>query len=547
LLTPSIGGGRGGIVACISLLILSGIAISNSSRAQLRVQRSADVADSRWWSHVRYLADDRLQGRMAGSAGYRAAARYVVAHFKRYGLGPAGSEGYFQRVSLISQTVLPQMSSLSLCDATTCRSLAIGADLIPGVRIEQPRSVEAPLVFIGYGLHVPAAGYDDFRNQDLRGKIAVIVNGGPAELSDAVKAHVRFTEIWKSLERAGAVGLINIPRPDSMEIPWSRAMKQVTQPGMYLAATELRRTVGPRFTATFNPAQAARLFERSGHSFDAVAAAAKAGKPMAGFPLNLTLKGVIATQTKPVESMNVLAKLPGADPVLRDEYVVVSAHLDHLGVRESVNGDTIYHGAMDDASGVATVLEVARMLRESHRPLKRSVLFAVFTAEEEVLLGSRAFTQQPTVPRDKMIADINLDMPLPLWPLRRLFIPGLDESSLAVAIRAVATQKGYVADDDPQVDHNFFIRTDQYSFVLAGIPAVSVNFGFLPGSPEEQLRKQWLSTRYHSPADNASQPVDLAAADEFNQCILELAARLANAPERPHWSERSLFRQFAAP
>jgi len=261
-----IGGLRGGVVACISLLILSGFAISRSSRAQLRVERSADVAESRWWSHVRYLADDRLQGRMAGSAGYRAAARYVVANFRRYGLEPAGSVGYFQQVGLISQTIFPRKSSLSLCDATNCRPLAIGADIIPGARIEQPRNVDAPLVFIGYGLHVPAEGYDDFRNQDLRGKIAVTVNGGPAELSDAVKAHVRFTEIWKALERAGAVGLINIPRPDSMEIPWSRTMKQITQPGMYLAATELRRTVGPRFTATFNPAQAAGLFEQIGRA-----------------------------------------------------------------------------------------------------------------------------------------------------------------------------------------------------------------------------------------------------------------------------------------
>jgi Zn-dependent M28 family amino/carboxypeptidase len=537
---------NGGRVVLAFLGLLGFACCGSSGQPDARYPESA--AASQWWSDIRYLADDSLQGRLAGSAGYQRAADYVVAEFKRYGLQPAGSGGYFQRVRLISQTLLPEKSSFSLCDLSNkCQTLEIRSDLISEARIEQPRSIDAPLVFIGYGLHIPSAGYDDFVGRDLRGKIAVTVNGGPAELSGAVKAHARFAEIWKALERAGAVGLIGIPRAESMDIRWSRVVTQLSQPGMYLAAPQLRQTAAPRFTATFNPAQAEKLFEHSGHTFAEVAAAARAGKPVAGFPLNLSLKGVIATRTEQLQSANVLAKLPGADPVLSNEYVVVSAHLDHLGVGEPINGDPIYHGAMDDASGVATVLEVARGLRESHAPLERSVLFAIFTAEEEVNLGSRAFTQQPTVPRDSMVADINIDMPLPLWPLRHLFVPGVAESSLVLAVRSVASARGYEVGDDPQVDRNYFIRTDQYSFVLAGIPAVSINFGFAPASAEEQTRKQWLTTRYHSPADNVSQPVDLHAAAAFNEFILALAAQVANTPQRPEWAEQSLFRQFANP
>ncbi len=235
---------------------------------------------------------------------------------------------------------------------------------------------------------------------------------------------------------------------------------------------------------------------------------------------------------------------PGTDPKLKDEYVVLSAHMDHLGIGEPINGDRIYNGAMDNGSGSALVLDIANSLQHSQAKLKRSVLFVFVTAEEKGLLGSKYFAANPTVPKGSIVADINTDMFLPIFPLKILTVYGLDESSLGNIVRQIGQQAGVQVQPDPEPLRNSFIRSDQYSFIRQGIPSLAMSVGFKPGSPEAAAHKQWLTERYHAPSDDVNQPVDLAAAGKFEDIVQALAVKVANDPQRPQWNSDSFFRRF---
>ncbi len=248
----------------------------------------------------------------------------------------------------------------------------------------------------------------------------------------------------------------------------------------------------------------------------------------------------------PVNSQNVIGLLPGDDPKLKDEYVVFTAHLDHLGIGKAVNGDSVYNGAMDNASGVATLLDVAAMLKESGTKLRRSVLFVAVTAEEKGLLGSRFFAQSPTVDIKKIVADLNIDMILPLYPLKKLTIFGGEESDLGDDASAVATSMGVLPRPDPVPERNVFIRSDQYSFIRRGIPSLMVMVGFETGTPEEKIVMKWIMEHYHAPSDDVNQPVDKQAAGEFDALVAKLLERVANRETRPRWKETSFFKRFAA-
>jgi Zn-dependent M28 family amino/carboxypeptidase len=527
----------------------------------------ADTDEARgkiWWSHVQVLADDSMQGRLTGSPGYMKAAEYVVGQFKSFGLEAAGVNGSFlQPVHFEVQRVIANRSSLTLITNGQPQPLTLGTDAVVSSRSSEPTTVEAPLVFLGYGLHLPEANYDDFNSADvplasLKGKIAVIINGGPADLPGPLKSYARTAPLTKALTDAGAVGVISIPTPKSMDFGWDRIASSASQPGMWLAPTPEDSAIagkhpaladdhGPRFSATFNPAQAEKLFAGTGHTFAELLALADAQKPLPRFALNKTLRATITTERSTVESPNIVAKLEGSDPTLKREYVLVSAHLDHLGVGEPIHGKTIYNGAMDDASGVATVLETAKAFSEDARRgirPKRSILFLAFTAEEKGLLGSRYFAGHPTVPRDAIVADLNLDMFMPIFPLKKLHVQGLAESTLGQDAQRVGTEHNIIIANDPEPDRNSFVRTDQYSFVQAGVPALAMKFGWTYGSPEYKAWRAWLAERYHSTADDLSQPVDLAAAAQFNSFFADLARAVANDPARPHYLDSSFFHRF---
>jgi Zn-dependent M28 family amino/carboxypeptidase len=501
----------------------------------------------RWWAHVQYLADDKLEGRNTGSEGYRKAAEYVAAKFKEYGLHPAGVQGYFQPVKFDVQRVIAAQSKLSLKSGATEMPVQLGRDALLGSRLPQPKTIETPLVFVGYGLH-NAGTYDDFTGLDVRGKVIVYINGGPANIAGALKASARAPQEFVGfIEAKGALGTITIPNPKSVDIPWPRMALAASQAGMRLADPALQDSHGPLFSATWNPEHADDLLAGSGHSLKELLSLADAGKPMPHFPLKVALKAAVSTKNEQVESPNIVGVLPGSDPKLKSEYVVYSAHLDHVGVGEPINGDKIYNGAMDNASGIASMLEVAEALRESHAKPKRSILFVAVCAEEKGLLGSRYFAAKPTVPGKAMVANLNTDMFLPIFPLNYLTVYGADESTLGDDIKAAARPMDIRLIPDSQPDRNVFIRSDQYNFIRAGVPAIMPAFGAPPNSPEEKLHAAWLKNRYHAPSDDVNQPVDFAAVAKFDKLMVLVLEHVANAPARPEWKANSYFRKFAHP
>jgi Zn-dependent M28 family amino/carboxypeptidase len=530
--------------------------------AQTGASGSGDEARGKvWWTHVQKLADPSMNGRLTGSEDYLRAAAYVVDQFKAYGLTPAGVDGgYYQPVHFDVQRVIASKSSMNLVVDGKVTPLALGEDAILGSRSAQVGKVDAPLVFIGYGLHLPESKYDDFNSAEvpmsaLKGKVVVYINGGPGDLPGALKSFARTSPFAKALREAGAVGTISIPTPKSMDFGWQRVASGASQPGMRLSAAPDAEAVaakhpaladehGALFSATFNPAQAEKLFAGTGHTFAEMLALADAQKPLPHFALGKSVTATVVGETSHVVSPNIVGELKGSDPALSKQYVLVSAHLDHLGVGAPINGKTIYSGAMDDASGVATVLETAKKLSQAKTRPKRSILFVIFTAEEKGLLGSRYFAGHPTVQENAIDADLNLDMFMPLFALKKLHVQGLDESTLGEDAKKVGAEQGIVIAPDPEPDRNSFIRTDQYSFVQAGVPALAMKFGWTMGSPEYKAWRGWLAQRYHSTDDDLTQPVDLAAAAQFNDFFADLARAVADDPARQHYLDTSFFRRF---
>jgi Zn-dependent M28 family amino/carboxypeptidase len=315
---------------------------------------------------------------------------------------------------------------------------------------------------------------------------------------------------------------------------------------MILADPAMDETRGLELAVTINPAQADQILAGSGHTFGEILKAADANEPLPRFLIPATLKATVSVRRAEVVSQNVVALLPGTDPQLEGEYVVFSAHLDHLGIGKPIKGDSIYNGAMDNASGVATLLDVAARLKESGARLRRSVLFVAVTGEEKGLLGSRHFANNPTVAADKIVANINTDMFLPLFPFKKLTVYGLDESDLGDDATAVANSLGVAPQADLEPQRNIFIRSDQYSFIRRGIPALALKVGFDKGSPEEKIAKKWLAERYHAPSDDLAQPVDKQAAAAFDALVARLLERVANRDHRPQWRAASFFRRFAS-
>ena len=438
--------------------------------------------------------------------------------------------------------------------------LVLGEDAILGSRSAQVGKVDAPLVFIGYGLHLPEVKYDDFNSPEvpmaeLKGKIVVYINGGPADLPGPLKSYARTAPFAKVLREAGVVGTISIPTPKSMDFGWQRMASSASQPGMRLAVTPDADAVaakhpaladehGGMFSATFNPAQAEKLFAGTGHTFAEMLALADSQKPLPRFSLGKSVRATVVGETSLVVSPNIVGELKGSDPKLAAEYVIVSAHLDHLGVGAPINGKTIYSGAMDDASGVATVLETAKRFGQAKTRPKRSMLFVIFTAEEKGLLGSRYYAGHPTVPDGSIAADLNLDMFMPIFPLKKLHVQGLEQSTLGTDAEEVGEAHHIVIAPDPEPDRNSFIRTDQYSFVQAGVPALAMKFGWTAGSPEYKAWRAWLAQRYHSTDDDLTQPMDLAAAAQFDDFFADLARTVADDPARPHYLDTSFFKRF---
>jgi Zn-dependent M28 family amino/carboxypeptidase len=510
-------------------------------------QTPSDFDGQTWWNHVKFLADDKLEGRDTGSRGEREAQKYAVEQLKHQDAEPAGTNGFYQPVRFVSRQIVEKDCSLTLVRDGKREPLVLGEDAIIGTRVMPAPEVSAPLVFAGYGLKVPENNYDDFAGLDLHGKIVVILNGSPAELPGALASHYSTAaERWKALRAAGAIGVVSVMNPASMDIPWSRVALNRAHPSMELDYLEFNETEGEKLTAVINPASADRLFAGSGHTFADIAALAKDRKPLPHFPLAVSLEAKTHVDLTKVESANIVAKLPGSDPALKDQYVVLSAHLDHIGIGEPINGDRIYNGAMDNGSGSALVLDMAASFKQHPEKLRRSILLVLVTGEEKGLLGSKYFAAHPTVPAKSIVADVNVDMFLPIVPLKILTVEGLGESDLGDRAREITQSLGVKAQPDPEPQRNLFIRSDQYNFIRHGVPSIAMHLGYEPNSPEQKVFKDWLTQRYHAPSDDVNQPVDLAAAAKYEEIVRRLLINVADDPQPPRWKPDSFFRRYAA-
>src|SRR5262249_39108661 len=325
-------------------------------------------------------------------------------------------------------------------------------------RFSQAPQIDAPLVFVGWGLDIPEKGYNDLQGLDLKGKVAVLLYGGsPSEILGPLSAHYNdIRQRWAALKRAGVIGIIAILNPHSMDIPWERLKVLRTQVGMASSDETLDDTAGIELGVAFNPASADKLFAGSSHTFQEISDLAKARKPLPRFPLKVEIRARAKMDVQHLESSNVVAKLEGSDPKLRKDCVVVSAHIDHLGIGEPINGDKIYNGAMDNGSGSAMLLDFARSFKENHPTFKRSVILLWVTGEEKGLLGSRYFAEYPTVPSGSIVANINTDAFLPIIPLRSMIIYGLVESDLGEWAGEIAKQHGIEPQEDPKPQRNSF-------------------------------------------------------------------------------------------
>jgi Zn-dependent M28 family amino/carboxypeptidase len=501
-----------------------------------------------WWATVKEISDDKYEGRDTGSKGEHQAQEYIIAKLKGLGVEPAGSTGYFQPVKLRTVEIDEAHCRLSLVLDGNAQPLTLGEQAYFSTRYPLAPKVDAALVFVGYGLNIPELKHNDFEGLDLKNKVAVILTGSPADVPSALSAHYQSrSERWKALKAAGAIGIIQIPNPASMDLPWARSSLNRNHPSMDLIGPEFDETSGAKLAVAFNPAHADLLLQGTGHTFEELAALGKDRKPLPHFPLKVSVSAVTATHSHEVDSTNIVARIPGSDPKLKDENVVLSAHIDHVGIGEPINGDRIYNGAMDNGSGSALLLDIARSLKQTHANLKRSVLLVWVTGEEKGLLGSKYFAEHPTVPAKSMIADINTDMFLPIVPLKILTVYGLSESDLGERVTQVGDRLNVHIQPDPLPLLNVFIRSDQYNFVRHGVPAVMIDVGAAPGSPEAAIIKAWRTERYHAPSDDANQPVDLATAAGYEEVIRALTLDVANEPKRPQWKQDSFFRRYAEP
>ena len=526
------------LLACPAILLAQGQAPASSTQFD----------GTSWWAHVKVLADDSLEGRDTGSEGLRKAQAYAVQQLQKAGLEPAGTNGFYQPVSFNQFTVDESKSSLALVGKDSTLRLSFANDAYISTRLTRNSSqVKAALVFIGYGLKVPENNLDEIAGLDVKGKVVVYIAGSPSDIPTSLSAHYQtLAERWKNLRNAGAVGIISIYNPASMDIPWTRIALNRNHPSMDLAYPEFNETEGLKIGVAFNPASAEALFAGSGHTFAEIAALAKDRKPLPHFPLVVSLEARAAIDTQKIESANLVAKLPGTDPSLKNEYVVLSAHIDHIGIGEPVNGDRIYNGAMDNGSGSALVMDIAADLKANPQNLKRSLLFILLTAEEKGLLGAKYFNAHPTVPEKSIVADINCDMFLPIVPLKILRVQGIADSDLGERAAAVARSFGVEAVPDPEPLRNLFVRSDQYYFIRHGIPSVVMDVFYAPNSPEQKTFKEWLTNRYHAPSDDLNQPVDLKAAALYEEIVRRLLIDTANAPTKPEWKSDSFFRRYAS-
>jgi peptidase M28-like protein len=536
--------------------VIAGVTVTSASAPQQSAavpeapQALASVRREALHAHMSFLADDQLEGRGTGTRGQEVAARYVAAQFEAFGLTPAGLDRtFYQQVPLREITADPERSQLAVVRDGKATPLVWGDGFIMrGNENDPDASVEAPVVFVGYGVVAPDRNSDDYAGIDAHGKIVATLYGAPASFPAAERAHwASAREKRRQAQLHGAVGMVTLATPDFQKIlPWSRMVIGARFPAMqWIGPSGTISDAFPQLkvNASLSAAESQNIFDGAPRTWQQVLDDARNDK-LRPFALAVSLRMRAVSRLREIRSPNVAAILPGSDPKLRDEYVVFTAHTDHLGIGPAINGDTIYNGALDNASGVAALLELARMFAALPKRPARSLLFVGVTAEEKGMLGSDYFAHFPTVPIASIAANINIDGMSLLYKFRDITPLGAEHSSLGPLIERDARRLGLVVSPDPNPEQVYFIRSDQYSFVRQGIPSVFLTEGEQARDPNvngRELQQKWTATRYHSPSDDMSQPLDWDAAVEFVQIDFLVGFDVANQPDRPTWNKNDFF------
>jgi hypothetical protein len=531
-------------LACVS------VAAPAATDPAARVRASAVRA------HVSFLADDLLEGRAPGTRGYEIAASYVTAQFRQYGLSPGGTNrSFYQTVPLIEATPVLPGSSAVLTKDDNKTEFEYATDYLPSADFTAANaSVSAPLAFAGFGVEAPDLEYDDFARVDVKGRIAVVFDGAPSKFTNDQRAYYSWpVEKLSALLRHGAVGAIFVDTPeDEQRTPWQMRTEQSWMPQMrWIGSDGQPADAFPELQLRFrfNRNSAAKLFEGAPQSLDQVTARAIASEPQ-GFDLPGTMELTATTGIRRTESDNVIGIWEGTDPVLKNEYILVTAHLDHLGRGKSINGDAVYNGAQDNALGAGIMLEIARALTYAGARARRSIVFAALTGEEKGLLGSDYFVHHPTIPLNKIVANFNIDRPLLLARTRDLVAIGAEHTTLGPLAKETVGRYGYRLSDDPTPEEVPFIRSDQFSFIRQGIPSLVIESGSQARDKSVDvaaLKREYFSTHYHQPSDDLLLPMDYTSAADIARVNLSMVIDVADSDERPQWKKGDFFaKQFSS-
>ncbi len=506
-------------------------------------------------AHLAFLADDALEGRGTGSRGYDLAAKYLRTQLQAFGSdGGAADGGYFQTVPLVRTEVDAAATSFELQGVGASRRLAYGNDYaLIDTHGDLAGQASGRVVFVGYGVTAPERNYDDYAGLNVDGAIVVFMAfSAPPSFPPTLRAYYSNLDVKRAnAVQHGAVGALALRGPaEEKRFPWPSVLRELQIGWNSMRWLGLDGGAGGlgdglQVMGLLNRSGAEALFaDEERQPSDIFAAIEGDDPPRFALSKEITIRYAARHQT--LESPNVIARFEGSDPELKNEYVLYTAHADHLGIGPVVNGDDIYNGAMDNASGCAVLLEIARAFgRLAERP-KRSVLFAFVTGEEQGLLGSDYFAHYPTVPLGSIVANINVDGGAALTPVSDVFAWGSEHSSLGGVVEHAASATGFSVSPDPFPEEGLFVRSDQFSFVKQGVPALFLEVGVhskTPGVDALALLKNWLVTNYHSPMDDVRQPIDYETSARFAGFAFAVGQRVATDQQRPQWNQNDFFGQ----
>ena len=503
-------------------------------------------------AHVAYLASDALLGRKPGKPGYQMAVDYVIKEYKSMGILPAGENGgYTQKIVLRNSKLVKEKTSLNFAQNDgSSKKLTLGEDYLFYANPERAKvDFNAPLVFVGSGIDAPELGFNDYKNIDVKGKICVILQKSPDNVPANVKLHLRYPSTYQDYAlKHGAVGVLlcnyenntaRIKVGANLSIQGGSTVAIKPDGKLTPSANYMGGNIQVAGSITVDVLK--DLMKANGLNLEEIWKGLEKGNYVSQ-NLQTTASGIYESVYSDIESYNVIGKIEGTHKKLKKEYVIHSAHLDHLGVGKAIEGDSIYNGAHDNASGVAAALEIARTYSQLPVKPKRSMLFLMCTAEEMGLLGSAYFANNPTVPKKDIVVDVNTDMPTFLAQLESIAPLGAEHSTLDDITKKAANLLNLSIESDPEPTEGRFVRSDQYSFVKAGIPALHVKFGHINSNKNlaEDVKK-WRAAHYHRPSDQIENGFVWSASRKYAQVNFLISYMAAQDKKRVAWKKDDFF------